>query len=360
MQCSRCQTSLPENTMYCYNCGANLSIPSPSSTNDVTAPSLPLATSSTAPETPTYQMFPPTPPTNNTLPMESGWAEFSGVSMAPSQTYPPVTPLADSYESMYQASSTPSVLPPPLTPVQKRRRASFPAILLLSILALALFFSGVFVGTRLGPAHNSTTQAQATAAANTTPDANQLYHQVTSQTPAFSDSLQNPTLSQWSVFENPTFGCDLKNDGLHVHIQDLGHFTYCTSGYGAFSDFAVQVDMNVLTGNGGGGLTLRGNTSAGNIYYFHVLPNGFYHFYLEQNHQLTTELVGGTASSFVAGQKNTLTAIAQGNLIYCYVNQKFLTMIRDSTYSSGFVGVSSDAGTTPSDVVYTNVKIWRL
>ncbi|MGH2479419.1 MAG: hypothetical protein ACRDHW_07175, partial [Ktedonobacteraceae bacterium] len=119
------------------------------------------------------------------------------------------------------------------------------------------------------------------------------------------------------------------------------------------------VDMKILSGDGGG-LILRGNTTAGNLYYFHVLPDGSYHIYVEKNHQLTTLLGGGTISSFTTNQRNTLTTIAQGNQLYFYANEKLLTMLKDSTYTNGYMGVLSACSTAAADVVYTNAKIWRL
>src|SRR5258708_4881228 len=89
----------------------------------------------------------------------------------------------------------------------------------------------------------TTAQAVTTPIDSPTPDINQLYQQVTSQNPSFVDSLQNATLSSWSVFERPTYGCEMKSDGLHVHIKDTGHYGYCTSGRGSFSNFAFLVQM---------------------------------------------------------------------------------------------------------------------
>jgi hypothetical protein len=226
----------------------------------------------------------------------------------------------------------------------------------LSFLVLLLVVGSVFVGIRIGQSHSG--MALTTSLPT---DSNQLYRQVTSQNLSFVDSLQNATLSQWSVFERATYGCEIAIDGLHVHISDSGHFGYCTSGRGKFSNFAFQVEMKILSG-AGGGVTFRGDTLAGDIYYFRVYPDGRYLIYTEKNHKSGSNLGGGTVSPFSSGfgQKNTLTVIAQGSQIYFYVNQKFLTKIRDSTYASGYLGVAASDSTGQAEVVYTNAQIWVL
>jgi len=304
--------------------------------------------------------------------IESGWAEFSGM-QAPNwmpadagAAPPPVSPAPGNpaFPGNYPYAPG-SMLPgfmPPVTPAPKRRRPMLAVAIILGVLVLLLVAGGVFLGISIGQSHNVVTgQTTVTATAGASQDASQLYRQVTSQTPAFVDSLQDATLSTWAMFEKPTYGCHIESDGLHLYIKDTGRFIYCTSGRGNFSNFAFQVEMKLLSG-AGGGITFRGDTLAGNFYYFHVYPDGSYHIYISQNHKLTTELGAGTIGSFAAGfgQKNTLTVIAQGSQLYFYVNQKFLTKLQNATYTGGYVGVLVSDITTPAEVVYTNAQIWNI
>lgn len=357
MQCPRCGAILPEDSVHCYSCGTRLTEempPASSAVNEIPAPGVPPAVSGGP-----Y--------------LESGWTEFSGAQVpvgmpaGAGATYPPFAPAAGGFVTSSTYPPLPGSLPPsfvpPVTPAPKRRGPLLAVSLILSVLALLLFFGGIFVGIRIGQSHGSVATAQAvtTPGASPAPDINQLYRQVTSQNPSFVDSLQNATLSPWSVFERQTYGCEMKSDGLHVHVKDTNHFGYCTSGRGSFSNFAFQVEMKILSG-AGGGVTFRGDTQAGNLYYFHVYPDGTYSIFTDQNHKLTTDLGRGTVSPFSSGfgQKNTLTVIAQGRQIYFYVNQKFFTKIQDSTYTSGYIGVAASDSTVPTEVVYTNAKIWIL
>ncbi len=383
MQCPRCGASLPEGSVYCYSCGVRLAeaVPPAPLAGNVEASGLsPLQVGDRQENAPVKPSSPVTPqfvvnessapavprPVSAEPYMESGWVEFSGVQTSArmpagaGNTSPPILPAPGSSVSSSNYPYIPGSLPP-VTPAPKRRGPLLVVTIILGVLVPAVVFGSVFIGIRIGQSHGGTASKQAAVTASPTRDSNQLYQQVTSQNPSFVDSLQDATLSSWAVFEKPTYGCEIKSDGLHVHLKDTARFAYCTSGRGKFSNFAFQVEMKILSG-AGGGVTFRGDTLAGSLYYFHVYPDGVYHIYVEQNHKLTTELGQGAISSFSTdfGQKNTLAVIAQGSEIYFYVNQKFLTEIQDSTYASGYLGVAASDSTTPAEAVYTNAQIWTL
>lgn len=384
MQCLKCKAILPEGTAYCFNCGAPL-VNEGSSTpiSNIQAGSLPGIQASgwqehaaSAPGTsmPTLpvQPFQPAAAGGPFVPpaqslgdggayMQTGWTEFSGVQppISPVSGYPPVTPTP-SYTAPGFYSPLPGAMPP-VPPAPPKRRGPLATVVI--ILALLLVAGGVFAGIMIGQSHTKASQAQTTATptASPTPDAARLYQQVTGKTPSFSDSLQNAAASTWSVYEKPLYGCEIKSDGLHVHIKDTGHYTYCLSGQGDLDNFAFQAEMKILSG-AGGGMVFRDDTHNGDLYYFHVYANGAYHIYLIQNHQMKTELGKGTIPSFSAGfgQTNLLTVIAQQNQLYFYANRKLIDYIQDSTYTGGFLGFISEDFDTSADVVYTDSKIWIL
>ena len=391
MQCPRCGAVWLQDSVHCYSCGTRLTEAMPPAPSAVDGEASGLSTVQIGGRQENAPIVPPPPftprlgvneapvpgvppPTVSGGPyLESGWTEFSGV-QAPvgmptgaGATYPPLSPPPGGSVSSSNYPPIPGSLPPsfvpPATSAPKRRGPSLAVILILSVLVLLLVFGGIFVGIRIGQSHSGAAPAQAvtTPTVSPAPDSNQLYQQVTSQNPSFVDSLQNATLSPWSVYEKPTYGCEIKSDGLHVHIKDTDHFGYCTSGRGKFNNFAFQVEMKILSG-AGGGVTFRGDNLAGDLYYFHVYPDGRYLIHTEQNNKLGPNLGAGTVSSFSSGfgQNNTLTVIAQGSLIYLYVNQKFLIKIQDSTYASGYLGVAASDSTAPTEVVYTNAQIWIL
>lgn len=315
-------------------------------------------------------------------PEPGGWAEFSGVQpplapgmpagsgLYPVQALPPGYPAPMPYGDAPAPNFAPSGVYPPLlmrplpTPAPRpmRRWPTFLLGMIVGIL-LTLIFGGLIIGLRSSPTPNGATlltPVSTTAATGTaTPvDGNLLYQQVTSQTPFLTDSLQNATQSQWSVFEKPLYGCEVKNDGLHVHIKDPAHFTYCPYDRSSLSNFALQVEMRLLTGDGGG-IVFR-NDTLGNLYYFHVLPDGRYNIYIEQGHKFTSKLYTGQINVFSSNEKTTLTLIAKGSQIYLYADQQFLTYLQDTTYTSGFLGLMANNSNSPAEAVYTNAKIWKL
>ena len=388
MQCSTCGATLPDDAEYCSSCGKRLGESSPPAENAGEAPTLAsLGWQGNAPVPPPPPSTPwlsagempppviPPSPEGGEPYQGTGWIEFSSeqaLAARPASAeaaYPSISPPPGMSNYSYSPSGAypypPGSLPPyfvPLgTPAPRSRGRVAAIITIVSLMVLLVIFGSVYVGVQIGQAHSGTNQTSVTPTASSTPDPNQLYQQVTSQSPTFVDPLTNAALSQWSVFEKPTYGCEIKSDGLHVHIKDTGHFSFCTSGRGQFSNFAFQVEMKMLSGDGGG-FIFRSDTTAGNFYYFHVFPDGTYHLYIYQNNQSTTELKEGAISSFASGQgqKNTLTVIAQGSQIYLYVNRNFLTKVQDSTYTSGYVGVLADDHNGPAEVDYTNAILWTL
>ncbi len=350
MQCPNCGAIEPDGAVACQLCGARLLQEVPATTTS------PLVNAGGAPYT------------------ESAWAEYGGtpglvetpvsgsapilpLSPAPG-AYAPPSNNASAIGSSMPAMVVPSPLPPP-----KGQGLPLRVAALLGVLALLLICGSGFIGFRIGQSSHETTTKQTAAPAGTssTPDASQLYRQVTGHKPTFVDTLLDAQSSSWSVFEKPKYGCEFKSDGLHVHTVDTGHFAYCTSGRGKLSNFAFQVEMKMLSGNGGG-ITFRGDTVAGNVYFFHVFPDGEYRIGLDQNNHFITVLAEGAINSFVyaTGQKNMLTIIAENSQFYLYDNQQLITKLQDTAYSSGYLGVAASDSTDPTEVVYTNAQLWIL
>jgi hypothetical protein len=339
--------------------GSAVSAPAPflAGTNGLTAPPLPAS----GPGWP----LPPLPP---------GHALLSGAPPADGASPVPVFPWAGNGPVVNYAQAVPPLagpyyplpgsMPPPVLPPKRRRG---PLVIFLGLLAVLLVGGGVLLGLGLGRLNSGSAPAQATAiptviaTASPTPQPQQLYQQVTSQKPTFTDSLQNASSSLWAVAQHPTYGCKIKSDGLHVYVKDAHHYYYCSSGHGSLMNFAFQVEMKMLSGSGGG-IVFRVNAVLGSYYYFHIYPDGVFHMYITKNHKLGAELGAGNSGTFASGlgQKNTLTVIAQGSLFLFYVNKQFIYKVQDTNYSSGYLGVMADDDTSPAETLYTNAQIWLL
>ncbi|MGH2510141.1 MAG: hypothetical protein ACRDHZ_22410, partial [Ktedonobacteraceae bacterium] len=74
------------------------------------------------------------------------------------------------------------------------------------------------------------------------------------------------------------------------------------------------------------------------------------------------QVAAGTASSFSVGfgATNTIAIVARGNQYSFYVNQQFVTSFTDSTYTHGQIGFDVGYGTSTTEVVFTNTKVWQI
>lgn len=196
--------------------------------------------------------------------------------------------------------------------------------------------------------------------------ANQLYQQVLGQPPKLQTSLLKSS-GPWTTYNAKNWGCVMKSDGLHVFNNFHGDITTCitqqnvadSASIEKFTNFAFQVDMHILSG--GGGIAWRENS----------IENMFYGFLIHQDGSYTIEIQNFLHSSVLAsGQTavladkghgtSSLTVIAKGNKMYLYINRTFVTMVQDATFSEGDVNVCASDEHGPSNVIYTNAKLWDL
>ena len=56
--------------------------------------------------------------------------------------------------------------------------------------------------------------------------------------------------------------------------------------------------------------------------------------------------------------KNTLQVIMHGSTLLFYANGVFLVSLTDTTYSSGVIALAAHATDIPTEVVYSNLKVY--
>lgn len=141
-----------------------------------------------------------------------------------------------------------------------------------------------------------------------------------------------------------------------------------------FSNFVYQITMTILSGldntNSGAGPQFRKNPDQNASHYkvtFDVMGN--WHLWLVVNDNasiLPDSLVGARCgnpcSYFHTGlnQPNVFTIWDVGNKIDVFVNGHLIDTCSDSTYTSGFLGVRADPGTSSASVAFNNLSVWRL
>jgi hypothetical protein len=205
----------------------------------------------------------------------------------------------------------------------------------------------------------ATAQAQAQATAG-------VVQTTTAGSPAYQDLLTDSTQSNtvaanWDQDDH----CAFMSDGYHVSENlSLVNLHGCRESAYTYSDLAVSVDVKILNGHSGG-LFFRVSTDPLNNY------TGGYLFEIDsQGNYRISSFNGGAqplhdwTSSSALKQGNTVTntllAIAQGSKLLFYANGVFLTEVDDSTYTSGVIAFLATTTDTNADVVYTNVKVYKL
>jgi hypothetical protein len=172
-----------------------------------------------------------------------------------------------------------------------------------------------------------------------------------------------------SVGATPTNGITNVDAGVTFHPcikQDMAQpLNY------VYGNFAYEVNMAINQGDCGG-IVFRAKSQA--MYYFVICSTGTYRLvrYLGDS-QGSVMLIPGSSSSADPTSaaintglavNNTIAVEARGTHIDLYVNQAKVASIDDASYSSGYVGVIakslSDAASHPTDVVFTNARVWNL
>lgn len=209
----------------------------------------------------------------------------------------------------------------------------------------------------------ATAQAIATAQAEATATARQaIYTQATQGTPAFSDSLAGPNVNNWDVgTDSNGNGCAFTGGALHFSEAQQNNGFTCLAEGTSFSDFAYQVRMTIIKGDGGG-MVFRASTSGIMEYEFDVYEDGTYDFVVWFSGSHSRTLASGFSPIIHTGlnQSNELTVVARGHSFYLYANGQYLATVNDTTYASGAIGLVVGALTKATEVAFQNAQVWTL
>lgn len=176
-----------------------------------------------------------------------------------------------------------------------------------------------------------------------------LYTLITSRPPSVTDSLSAQSANVWDGGPNCTF-----ESGKYILSAPPSSILICYAHSTNFCNLAYQVQMNVLSGDGGGIVFRSSNT---NQYRFRANPDGTYDI-VNANYPMGR----GSSAAIKQGLNviNVLTAIARGNQINLYVNGQLITSLTDNVASCGQIGLMALGAANNTSVAYSNVKIWTL
>lgn len=205
-----------------------------------------------------------------------------------------------------------------------------------------------------------TAQSNATASANT-PQA--IYNRITSSSPVLDDPLSKNDSYKWQEYTDPGgFGCIITGGAYHIYLQPYAYLV-CIAEYTNFSNFAYQVQMTIIRGESGGIVFRVVDFNTNKFYYFYISSDGTYALALSRDeHSSHDRLLRSGSSSFIKRglkQSNLIAVVASGSNIYLYVNKQYVTSVRDSTYSSGQIGVYATDITAPTEVAFSHAQVWN-
>ena len=244
---------------------------------------------------------------------------------------------------------------------RNQRTIAIASGIMLVLLVLALVFYAV---SRPGSnAGNGTVTVDATAtiiAQNPDP------YPPMNRTLAFFDPLSDNSHGyNWTENSNNLGTCAFTGEAYHViAIPQPGTGPQPGKGCGPsssnFSDFASQVQMTIVKGDGGG-LFFR-DDGKGNGYYFFIGQDGTYRYGIYNNcDKCTFRTLGSSSSTAIntgLNQSNLVAVVASGSTIYLYVNHQNIANVSDSGYNEGRIGVFASVVNGSTEVVFSNAKVW--
>jgi len=155
---------------------------------------------------------------------------------------------------------------------------------------------------------------------------------------------------------NPNPGsCQFASDGYHIQADN--YYYACLEGQDDLKNFVFEVQMSHLPGSAGG-LSFR---DAGHgTYDVDLGPSGHYSIENPTN----TFLRKNTLSPLIPRSRPSYLVDIEvsGNRITLYIDKMKIDSLTDKTSSHGYIGlyVTTDGGTSQTEVVFTNVKVWNL
>lgn len=169
----------------------------------------------------------------------------------------------------------------------------------------------------------------------------------------------------WENYLNDVSGCTFTGGAFHVIEKKASFFANCFATKTNFSNFVYEVQMTIMTGNCGG-IMFRADQTNNKFYYFRVCQDGSFALYLYLDNKLVDAqlLTKGSDPAIHTGlnQQNTIAVVANAIGMDLYVNRKLLLngSVKESTYSHGQIAVAADAEPMPTEVVFSNARVWTL
>jgi eukaryotic-like serine/threonine-protein kinase len=183
--------------------------------------------------------------------------------------------------------------------------------------------------------------------------------------PPFGTLVLNDPLSDnsqgyaWYSYSTNKDGgaCQFTGGAYHVSQSNAQYINFCNASNTNFSNFAFEVQMRIIQGDCGGVIFRFQTPNNGTFYHFDVCQDGRYALY----NSYTITLIQPHSSSAIhtgLNQSNLIAVVANGSTLDLYVNSQKIDSVSDSAHSQGQIGVAATVVNNPTEVVFSNAKVW--
>jgi len=187
-----------------------------------------------------------------------------------------------------------------------------------------------------------------------------MYTSAIAGTSAIDDPLQdNSNNDNWDTTYIPNYGgCTFAGGAYHSIVQK-GSFSACFAKATNFSNFSYEIQMTIVKGDQGG-IIFRANKDNGSFYYFHINVNRSFALDIYNNNFFMQAITSGSSYAINTGlnQANLITVVAIDNMLNLYVNMRKVASVSDTTYDSGQIGVVAENTGDPTEVAFSNTRVW--
>ena len=188
-----------------------------------------------------------------------------------------------------------------------------------------------------------------------------IFTQTTSGTPVLNDPLRDNSKGyNWQELKDSSSSCAFTGGAYQVTESQKGSFTTCNAESTNFFNFTLQVQMVIVKGDFGG-ILFRSDSTGSNAYIFGIYQDGSYYFTPVHNSNGQSPSKRGTSPAFKTGlnQTNLIAVVARETNFYLYINGQLVANVSDTSFGPGQIGVFAGDKFNPSDVAFSNLKIWQ-
>jgi hypothetical protein len=164
----------------------------------------------------------------------------------------------------------------------------------------------------------------------------------------------------WDVKPAQYGTCSFINGAFHVVSPTSPNYHGCAAQNTNVSNLAYEVEISIISGNCGA-IIFRANVSLHQYYYFRICQDGSYQFLLYTQTGYATKTFINDSSPYIhtgLGALNLIAVVAMSNTFTLYINHQLINSVQDSTYSQGQIGLVADNDNSPTEVAFSNAKVW--